>query len=146
MERMMSWRLLLVATVLLAFSPACSKRGTYLNRTPAIAEVAGEWRSGDRIPGGKGGEMSIVLRDDKSCEIVEVPIYDETIRAYRIHSGRGQWFFSASIHTKQGARVIVAPALSKFTAALEVMEANGRIVLQYATDPESPSVASFTRK
>lgn len=137
----------LAGAVLLVLGSACSKQERkYLDRRPAPAELAGDWRSRDNVPGGSGKEIVIVLRADKSCEIVEVPIYDMSTRAYKTFTGSGRWIFNSSLLTKQGARVIVGPYNTNLSAALEIMEEDGQLVLQYSTDPENPQAAYFKRK
>jgi len=134
------------AALSLIVGPACSKSKQYLDRRPAPAEIAGEWHSRDIIPGANGKEMIITLRADKTCDVVDLPLYDNATRAYKIVSGSGQWIFNPSFHVKGGARIIVAPDSFKSTAATEVMMENGQIVLQYSTDPESSDMAYFRRK
>jgi hypothetical protein len=137
----------LAVAVLLVGSSGCAKQGRkYLDRRPAPAELAGNWHSRDNVPGGNGKEMIIVLRADKLCEIAEIPIYDMSTRTYKTFTGSGRWIFNSSFLTKQGARVIVGPDSSNLSAALEIMEDSGQIVLQYSTDPESSQAAYFTRK
>lgn len=126
----------------------CSKPTEALARRPGAAEVSGIWHSDHKISGSRGATMQFELSVGKTCSFTSIPIYDQTVREYRVFTGTGKWMIIPHTFSgnRSGFQLVLMPDGTDLTASLDILLSGESIVFRYSTDPELSESAIFRKR
>jgi hypothetical protein len=136
----------ILALALLAMS--CAPQLKHSARTLSSEDIVGTWHSADRIKGASS-EMVISVRADKSCAFENIPVYHHAEDKIKSISGGGHWDMISYIPSSSKTRLTkltLYPDHLNISIVMDIVEVGENLGLKYSNDPESATVAVFTRK